>query len=123
MMSNNTVCPNFYPPVVDTVDTYAVDGTPGAVGTATSVTVPLGRLVASGYTIMQCNGLEGSQVVYFMANCQTFVPPPDICFVDCYGGGGDCYPYCGGGDGCSYCSENWIWDAQCHDASDPVCVL
>src|SRR3954462_865340 len=35
-MSNNTVCPNFTPPVVDSVATDAVVGSPGIIGTARS---------------------------------------------------------------------------------------
>jgi hypothetical protein len=129
-MWNDTICPNFFPPVVDSVATDAIEGTPGIVGTARSITVPLGRVVALGFTTSQCSGLQGSAVQYFMANCQAYVPPPDICFVGCGGGfggggGGGCAldPFCGGGDGCSYCQDNWMWSAQCHDQWDTVCPL
>jgi hypothetical protein len=86
-MSNDTVCPNLYPPVVDSVSTGAQVGDWGIWGAARSTTVPLGSIIAFGSSTMQCNGFSGSAVQYFMAGCQAYVPPPVICFApDCQPG-------------------------------------
>ncbi len=126
---NNTTCPNFFPPVADSVALDGNVGQSGIVSTARSQTVPLGRIVALGFAFQDRSGLAGSGAEYFMANCQDYVPPPNICFMPgCYGGGGgggDCAldPFCGGGDGCSYCQDNWMTSAQCHNQFDTVCPL
>ena len=114
-IGNDTICPNFFPPVVDTVTANSEEGSPGVWGTARSVTVPLGKIVALGIATSQCNGFQANDASYFMANCQGYVPPPIYCFTGCGGGGGS--------GGCSYCRDNWEWDAQCHDQFDPMCPL
>lgn len=74
-LSNNTVCPNFSPPVVNTVTSDARVGDPGIVGTARSTAVG-GAIVAFGVAFSNCNGTRGDAVNYFPANCASGILPP-----------------------------------------------
>lgn len=110
-ISNNTMCPNGTPVVMNRARVDGLIGQPGLVGTTRSTTVPVPRLIAFGVGFAYCNGTSGFASQTFFPDCNNLPPqpPPDICFFN------TCYPGSVGntGHGCSYCAYNWTTNAAC----------